>query len=416
MMKKLSEKKMKTFQWVQPPILQSVVKKIYLAVCIFGASLNAGLSAQTQISSAVSPEHNDYRNTGNWLCWPGAKPNACEANMKSTVISADGSMVIESFKSDPDAPIDCFYVYPTVSLDPGELSDMSVKVEEQAVVREQAARFTAKCRMFAPMYRQRTITALKNARSLTSQSATPYSDVRDAWNYYLAHANQGRGVVLIGHSQGARMLKELIAQEIDGKQAQARLVSAILLGGNVTVVKGSDKGGDFKTIPLCGSADQTGCVIAYSSFRDNSPPPEKSFFGRPNVPGENLVAACVNPANLTGGKGTLHSYLASGVSSTPGDPRFADSWVKGKPVTTPFVSVPGLITAGCVSTPKFNYLAVHINDDPADVRTREIHGDLVVDGKVLDNWGLHLIDVDLALGNLLEIVDRQAKTWSKQTK
>ena len=44
-----------------------------------------------------------------------------------------------------------------------------------------------------------------------------YDDVRDAWNYYLQHDNHGRGVVLIGHSQGAYVLAALLAQEIDGK-------------------------------------------------------------------------------------------------------------------------------------------------------------------------------------------------------
>jgi hypothetical protein len=393
------------------------MRKMYIAGAILVAWLSCGLTAQAQtpvqVSAAVTPEHNDYGDTANWVCWPGAKANACEADMRSTVIQADGSMAIEPFKANADAPIDCFYVIPTVSHDPGELSDMTVKVEEQAVAREQAARFASTCRIFAPMYRQRTLAALKKSSSLTAQPPTSYADVRDAWNYYLTHANRGRGVVLIGHSQGARMLKELVAKEIDGKPVQARLVSAILLGGNVTVAKGADVGGDFKTIPLCHSADQTGCVIAYSSFPENSPPPQNSLFGRPNTPGENLVDACVNPANLAGGEGELHSYLASGVSSVPGDPHFVDAWVKGKQVSTPFVSVTGLMTAQCVSTPQFNYLAVRVNDDAADLRTKEIHGDVVIKGKALRQWGWHLIDVDLAQGNLLDIVNHQSAAWLK---
>jgi len=44
---------------------------------------------------------------------------------------------------------------------------------------------------------------------------TPYDDVRDAWHHYLEHDNQGRGVVLVGHSQGSFILAELIRQEID---------------------------------------------------------------------------------------------------------------------------------------------------------------------------------------------------------
>jgi hypothetical protein len=32
-------------------------------------------------------------------------------------------------------------------------------------------------------------------------------------------------------------------------------------------------------------------------------------------------------------------------------------------------------------------------------------------GKPLANWGLHLIDVNLAMGNLLDLVDAQSKAY-----
>jgi hypothetical protein len=35
---------------------------------------------------------------------------------------------------------------------------------------------------------------------------------------------------------------------------------------------------------------------------------------------------------------------------------------------------------------------------------------------VLANWGLHLIDVDLAIGNLVDIVNQQGKTHSATNK
>ncbi|HFG6905402.1 DUF3089 domain-containing protein [Acinetobacter baumannii] len=371
------------------------------------------LSVQAQASDENMSGHNDYSDKANWLCWPGKKGDACSSDMRTTVIKTDGSTTIENFKANPNAPIDCFYVYPTASKEQGELSDMIIKPEEQAVAREQAARFASVCRVYAPMYRQRTLAALVKASSLTEQPRTSYVDVRDAWNYYLKNENKGRGVVLIGHSQGSRMLKELLAKEIDGKPVQSRLISAIIPGGNVTVAKGADVGGEFKTIPLCHTASQTGCVIAYSSFRDNSPPPDNSRFGRPNEAGENLEDACVNPAELSGSDGKLHSYLASGVSPTVGDPRFTLAWTKGKQVKTPFVSVPGLLTAKCVKSGKFNYLAIHINVDPNSPRTSTLMGDIVKDGKVLKDWGLHLIDIDLVQGNLIDIVAKQSQAWQE---
>jgi hypothetical protein len=100
-----------------------------------------------------------------------------------------------------------------------------------------------------------------------------YDDVRDAWRYYLEHDNRGRGVVLIGHSQGSFILAELIRQEIDGKPIQSRLVSAMLLGATMSVPVGKDVGGSFKQIPLCHKPGQVGCVVTYVSFRASSPPP-----------------------------------------------------------------------------------------------------------------------------------------------
>jgi hypothetical protein len=241
---------------------------------------------------------------------------------------------------------------------------------------------------------------------------TPYDDVRDAWNYYLANANHGRGVVLIGHSQGSGVLTQLIKNEIDGKPAQAHLVSAILMGTSLAVPKGADVGGDFKHIALCRAAGQVGCVITYASYRDTIPPPDDSRFGKPRTAGDDLVAACANPANLAGGEGELHSYLASGNVAIAAATLAPAPWVKGKTVTTPFVSVPGLLTARCASTPTKNYLAIHVNADPASPRVGDIVGDIVIGGQVQKDWGLHLIDANLAMGNLVSIVGQEATAWS----
>ena len=178
---------------------------------------------------------------------------------------------------------------------------------------------------------------------------TPYHDVLDAWNYYLAHDNHGRGVVLIGHSQGSGVLTELIAKEIDGKPAQARLVSAILMGTALVVPDGKDVGGDFKHVPLCHSASQLGCAIAYRLVPRHHPAAaDNSFFGRPREPKRRLAAACVNPANLGGGAGPAEELSPSGASRSPPPARRRTPWPKGKTVTTPFVTVPGLLTAHCV--------------------------------------------------------------------
>jgi hypothetical protein len=360
---------------------------------------------------------NNYADKATWLCWPG-RDDACASDLTTTVVKADGTTSVEKFAADPNAPIDCFYVYPTVSRDPGAVSTMTVEPAETNVVIQQAARLRAKCRLYAPMYRQFTLTALGQAiRGQASPGGAPppqrlmvgYNDVKDAWNYYLAHENKGRGVVLVGHSQGSGVLTGLIASEIDGKPAQARIVSAILMGTVLPVPAGQRVGGAFKSIPLCRSASELGCAIAYSSFRETSlPPPDNSFFGRPRLGAPGMEAACVNPAAPTGGTGPAKSYF--GTSIGQGATQYP--WLKGQTIATPFVAVPGLITATCEHSGPFNVLAIHLAADPQSPRTSEIPGDLVFAGQVQKDWGLHLIDANLFMGNLVDIVGAEGKAWT----
>ena len=342
-----------------------------------------------ETTKPASPAKNDYSKAENWLCRPG-RQDACAVDLTTTVISASGELTRENFSPDANAPIDCFYVYPTVSNDPGGNSDMVPGPEEKAVIRAQFARFASKCRPYAPMYRQVTLSALRAALSgspIPTDRALAYDDVLDAWNYYLEHDNHKRGVVLIGHSQGANILGVLVKQEIDGKPVQSRIVSVMLLGSNVPVPKGKDVGGAFQHVPLCREAAQTGCVIAYVTFRASSPPPANTLFGR--VPGENMVAACTNPASLSGGSGELHAYLGTHGSFVNGAEADVPAWVKsGQAIDTSFVSVPGMLTAECSSNENGSFLAVSIHADANGARASDIPGDIVVSGQPLPELGI----------------------------
>jgi hypothetical protein len=356
---------------------------------------------------------NDYSKADTWLCRPG-RQDACAVDLSTTVVAADGMLTREEFTPNPNAAIDCFYVYPTVSTDKSANSDMIADPAERGVVRSQLARFGSQCRLFAPLYRQVTLLALRAGtagKPMPVDRELAYRDVLDAWNHYLTHDNGSRGVVLIGHSQGSGVLARLIRDEIDGKPIQSRLVSALLLGSNVAVPTGQQVGGAFKNVPLCRTASQTGCVITYVSFRSTIPPPADTRFGR--VQGAGMEAGCTNPAALAGGAGELKAYLSTGGSTITGSGAPARPWVTPeKPIDTPFVQVPGLLTGRCVSNVKGSYLEVTVNAVPSDPRTDEISGDVMAAGKPNASWGLHLIDVNLGIGNLLDIVAQQAKAFT----
>ncbi len=303
----------------------------------------------------------------------------------------------------PTAPtagrFDCFYVYPTVSREPSVNADLTVQASERAAALVQASRFSQRCTVWAPMYRQVTVTGLAHATK--TARAIAYDSLLSAWKDYLAHDNHGRPIVFIGHSQGSAMLIRLLQTQVDPSPSlRRRLVSAILLGGNVQVPLGRTVGGTFRHIPTCGSASQTGCVIAYSSY--GSPPPANSLFGRAGrgvsvLSGQGGAGSqqvvCVNPVTFSAGVGNLQPFFLSATSGTP-----------GVPVLTPWVTFPGLYTAQCRRSGGASWLQVTAASVPSDPRP-------TVSASLGPLWGYHLNDVNLALGNLVTDVGLEEASY-----
>lgn len=349
-----------------------------------------------------------YADPATWLCRPDLD-DVCDHDLDATVVRAKGRTRVQRFRAARRPKIDCFYVYPTISLDETGNSDfVPGEGEELYVVRQQAARLGRVCRVFAPVYRQVTLTALLanlGGSPIPVDSDLADADLLDAWKHYVANDNQGRGVLLIGHSQGASRLVRLLREEIDpNPELRARLVSAMLLGTSFQVPVGADVGGDLQYVPLCRAARQTGCVVSYSSFRSTAPPPENSFFGVSR--GAGLEAACTNPAALAGGAGTLEPYFPTLGRSLPILPPETVEWVdpsRGVEIGTPFVTLPKFVDAECATANGITHLSLIVQGDPADPRIDDIGGDLTPE------WGMHLVDVNVAMGTLVKVAKKQAR-------
>jgi hypothetical protein len=357
-----------------------------------------------------------YADDDNWLCKPGKDGDLClDEDLDATAVHPDGSMEVQPHEVAEDPAVDCFYVYPTVSRDAGPSADMKPgEGEEVWVVRNQAARFTSSCRVFAPIYRQVTLSAIGGGGGggggRAAAARTAYADVVDAFKQYVANYSDGRGFVLIGHSQGSGLLTRLIADEIDNQPAlRSRMVSAILAGTNLPVPEGKAMGGAFKHVPLCQADDETGCVVAYASYRASQPPGPGAIFGRVQAPGQ--MAACVNPAAVGGGKGTLIPYFPLGV---PAGALGGSGARRGSPfkdvarvsqIETPWFTMPDFVEAQCVQRAGFSYLALSVDAVPSDPRGDDIGGDLTPE------WGMHLIDVNVAEGNLVDLVASEGKAY-----
>ena len=379
---------------------------IVVGVCAATLVLFAGLvGSDLSPSTAYAVANTTHASRTVWLCRPGQADDPCSFPLQSTVVPATGPRTVEDPQTATNSKFDCFYVYPTVSGQSADNANLTVQPAEVDAAIVQASRFSEVCRVWAPMYRQRTEASLLRVPGADSHANTvAYKSLLSAFDYYMVHYNHGRPIVFIGHSQGAAMLIRLLASQVDSDPTlRARTVVAILAGGNVAVPTGKTVGATFMHLPLCTGPSQTECVIAYSSFP--SEPSANSNFGRPGI-GVSLLSgqtakrgvrvACVNPAALAGGTADLEPYFLT-AGSTPPPP----------PVTTSWVSLPGLYSAMCKYASGASWL---------QVTTLEAAGRPVLSESLGPAWGYHADDINLALGNLVSDVRSEEVAYASRTR
>jgi hypothetical protein len=359
---------------------------LILSACGGGADQTGSTSSTDSSSSGggtPTGDTTDYSLAANWVCRPGSDV-PCTTGLDAEVLNADGTTETQPFTAATDPLIDCFYVYPTVSQEQTDYADLTDSPEIQAVTREQVGRLSSRCRVFAPIYRQETSYGLNHG---APPSNDPVLDVQGAWAYYLQNYNQGRGVVLVGHSQGTILLQQLIAKSLDGTASQALLVSAFLAGDpSLGVPSGGVVGGTFAHIPTCAAAAQTGCVYVWGSYLagDTSAPP---LFGGARSDG--LLSACVNPAAPAGGSGALKFYYAG--ANPP-------AWVEAIGQFT------GICQAGSGGA---NIFVVTVLAGQFSAQNTSI----LTAAEVAPGWGVHPLDLSLVQGNILDVLDAEIATW-----
>jgi hypothetical protein len=350
-----------------------------------------------------------------WGCRPDITPNPCVGSLATTYLK---SFVYQPRKVDHvdtpaaavDPPVDCFFVYPTVSSVMRPAAPLSATGEIRSILQYQAARFSTQCRIYAPVYRQITQFGVTlPAATQQKLAATAYSDVLAAWRDYLAHDNHGRGVVFIGHSQGTGMLIRLLREEVEPNPDQLRLlVSAILPGSNLVVPHGQLTGGDLQKIPVCQRGDESGCAVAYSTFAKapaldstfGRPGKIRAIFGQPAVPEAENV--CVSPAELDGDGDRLDTITRS--ETFPG--------VIGIALNIMFFALPPkAATPWVVPAERYSGRCVWSNGAHVLMVKSAKAGTILPLASPTPGFGLHLADVNLPLGNLVRLVSRQIAAY-----
>jgi hypothetical protein len=375
------------------------ISLLALAVGFTGFAQATGVTApsaaplEAQSSAAQAPV--DYSQAANWVCRPG-KEDICTTSLDVDVVQPSGKQTAEHVQPVTDPPIDCFYVYPTVSREPRDYADMTLSPEVEHVTRAQGAELSSRCRVFAPIYRQATLHLIMrtDGKVPTIDWTGPARDVAAALRYYFEHDNHGRGVVLIGHSQGSILLQAVMAHGMDGKPAQARLVAAFLAGDpSLGVPAGKLVGGTFQHIPMCSAAAQTGCVYAWGTYLQDDATPSQMFGA---VRPDGLVSACASPAAPTGVEGALKPILPRNPALPAGD--------------APYVELLGAFTGSCQLRPSGSGFRIHVTAGPQAT----LYHELLEHAVISPGWGLHVLDVNLVAGNILDVLAAETATWTSQ--
>jgi len=205
---------------------------------------------------------------------------------------ADPGDMIPAFLKDEkqDLSADVFFIYPTIYDNDADtasanawLNDEKLNTEiDNTTILLQASVFNRSCRVFAPRYRQANMQVLYKLGTPPATTALDlaFSDLKNAFQFYLKNENKGRPIIIAGHSQGALHAVRLLQEFFDGKPLQKQLVCAYIPGYRI-------KREDFKTIPASEKPEQTGCFAGWRSFVKGEMPKK--------VEPEKGNSICVNP-------------------------------------------------------------------------------------------------------------------------
>jgi hypothetical protein len=342
-----------------------------------------------------------------WICKPGQADDLCAGTIDGVTIPPPGEQAQPLGYTRPeDPPVDCFYLYPTQSEQEGPNANLDKDPPIRRVVVQQARMFSTVCDVYAPMYRQVTNNGDQSSHNESVEIA--YRSARSGFRDYLRKHNDGRGFILLGHSQGAAHVGRLIAEMVDTRPGlRKRFVGAIAPGANISVPIGEDVGGLFDHVPACTEVGQHGCVVAFSTFND-VPGPAAPFsrvdFGYwiypdPRPDPDDYEVICTNPALLDGGDGVLEPLVNFDYLFSAPDAETASPW-RG---------APDYYRAECKRQGGAHWLNLSKVGLVGD--TRPDLGATVASGS-----NYHVPEVNLAEGNLLRIAEKQTRSFRSDTR
>jgi hypothetical protein len=235
------------------------------------------------------PVQPDYSQLESWAAHPDKVDPADKTPVPNLVDGQAGSAV------------DIFFLHPTTHLASKDWNaDVTYEKLNQrtdrTAIKHQASIFNGAGRVYAPRYRQVILGAFYDDHDPSSNQrafALAYADLKAAFEYYLAHENGGRPIIVAAHSQGAAHAIHLLKDYFDGGRLQNQLVAAYIPGWPTPA-------DTFQVLQPCSSPDQTGCYATWCSFEWGTAPKNQQWYRR---------AVVVNP--VTWRMDTVSSSVAA---------------------------------------------------------------------------------------------------------
>jgi pimeloyl-ACP methyl ester carboxylesterase len=249
------------------------------------------------------------------MLWYSCILTACNPNERSgnEKVPASNYAIAENWLNLPakaTEAADVFFVYPVCwSRKEGEppvcdINHPEMRATAEIVFRLQAAAFDSLANVYAPFYRQLDAVSILNETDYALRSCLldgePATDITAAFDYYISHYNNGKPFILVGHSEGAMLVKKLLFDHLKNNPAvYKRMIAAYVIGYSVTATELAEN----PHLHFAQSADDLGVVISY-----NTEAPDMST---PNPTTEN-GALVINPISWTNATDTATAEQNAG--------------------------------------------------------------------------------------------------------
>lgn len=196
----------------------------------------------------------------------GSNDSIPQTNAQPTDYSVTSHWLALPVAPVPAKPVDVFYLYPTAwtSTDPtnphfAAIDDSTMLAQAPASYARQATAFETVGNVYAPFYRQFNSSAVDRLSNIAS---LPTLDAVAAFDYYIKHFNNGRPYILVGHSQGATVLSNLLSGYMSqNPAAYQNMVAAYVIGNPITPAYLTQN----PHLKFATGPDDTGVIISYNT-------------------------------------------------------------------------------------------------------------------------------------------------------